>query len=216
MRLRGFVRIILRAKKADNTSLRFKVFQRNEVCVQIKHPRILECFGGYGVLYDRIWRKNDATGAVIEKDAERARHLAEQRQKWVVVRGDCEIVLQAGFCDWLAFDILDCDPYGEPWKAIRAFFGNRVYADAMFVVATDGLVYDLQRGARSLMMRPFIEKYGREFVKVNYGMVAEELLTNIIKPRGFEVRDFKFHKQNRLAHWTAKLERVVRPVGAPV
>lgn len=207
---------------SDNSSLRFKVFQRQEVARALvgeeRAPLILESFAGFGVVFGRSWREVDgaplkAAGAAIEKDRDKARHLAKQRRDWIVARGDNASLIANGFCQWMPFNVLDADAYGSPWDVVIAFLeSDRQRAETLYLLATDGLGYKLQLSGDVKVLAPLVERYGEKTVRTYYNNMVRELLEmqieriNVKTGSRFALLDFRFHDGGRLNHWTAKIK----------
>lgn len=126
--------------KKDNSTLDDKVMLR---AVALRHlgaePVIMETHGGIGdvwaSVYQHVWQ-----GVVFEKDSVKASKLARQRPTWAVYEADCVKALALGAGGYLTVNLLDVDPYGDPWPALTAFFGSvRPFAPRMVVVVNDGM-----------------------------------------------------------------------------
>lgn len=130
----------MKAKQKDNSTLNLKASLRHNLLREIDNPVVLETHGGYGYLYERCYR-GVSDGVVFEKDAKKAAFLARQRPEWAVYECDCEMALRAGVGRHLPINVVDLDPYGEPWPVLDAFLaghGDRLPARWGLVV-NDGL-----------------------------------------------------------------------------
>jgi tRNA G26 N,N-dimethylase Trm1 len=204
----------------DNSSLKFKVWQRQEILRQLRAenrmPLVLECFAGFGIVFGRAYRDLDGApleiaGAALEKNKEKVRHVARQRKDWIVARGDNATLIANGFCKWLPFNVLDADAYGSPWEVVLAFLDSeRERGDPFYIAATDGLGYALRVTGWVNVLQPLVEKYGEKSVRAHYLGMIEELLELECGKRGFVLREFHLHDGGRLSHWTAKIGSVTR------
>lgn len=211
---------------SDNSSLRFKVFQRQEVAKALaaegQPPLVLECFAGFGILFGRAWRaclpdgaegsRPFPGGAAIDKERDKARHVARQRPDWIVAKGDNAALLANGFCNWLPFNVLDADAYGSPWDAVLAFLeSERARAPELYILATDGLGYKLRVSGGIRVLAPLVERYGERAVREQYHRMVQELLElhleriNAATGSRYALLEFRLHEGGRLNHWTAKL-----------
>jgi hypothetical protein len=129
-----------KSQKHDNITLSAKVMLRQTALRLLgDDPVIVETHGGRGDIWSAVYR-DFPTGAVFEKDPGKADILAMQRPTWAVYEADVEIALAAGAARHLTVDLLDVDPYGAAWPALKAFFGStRPLAPRMVVVVNDGL-----------------------------------------------------------------------------
>ena len=128
------------ATQKDNSTFAQKLALRRLMLEQMEQPPVvMETHGGLG----QLWAKAYAhlpTGIVFEKDSDRAAFLAKQRRSWAVYEGDCVEALAGGAGGHLAVNVLDLDPYGEPWPALDAFMqSERPRTDVLWVVVNDGL-----------------------------------------------------------------------------
>ena len=128
------------ATKKDNSTFAQKLALRRLMLGQIEHPPVvMETHGGLGQLWAKVYA-GLPTGIVFEKDSDRATFLARQRHTWAVYEGDCVEALAAGAGAHLEINVLDLDPYGEPWPAFDAFMtSERPRPSEMWVVVNDGL-----------------------------------------------------------------------------
>ena len=201
----------------DNTTLRRKVSLRLAMLGEITadpdfgEPVILETHGGYG----RIWAEcypEIARGIVFEKEPERAAVLAKQRPTWAVYEADCERAIRAGAGDHLCVNVIDCDPYGDPWPVLDAFFaGDRPWARRMHVVVNDGvrkkLRYGLSRPPKQLAEATLEHGIG---LNARYLEVCEELLQEKAVRAGYRLDRFGgYHCGNSqlMTHYRALLVR---------
>ena len=127
----------------DNPTINHKVALRRRALDLLRDdgitdPAILECYGGNG----EVWKKVYSTlrrGVVFDVDPNKAFRLAKQRPSWSVFEGDCVAAIEQGIGDHLAFDLIDIDPYGSHFPALRAFLtSKRPRKDRFVTVINDG------------------------------------------------------------------------------
>lgn len=136
----------MKSEQKDHTTLERKIALRRTVLQQIKDPVILETHGGTGEIFKACYRDVQA-GVVFEKNADKAALLAVQRPTWSVYEAACEPALLAGVGGHLAVNLLDVDPYGEPWPTIDAFlFSERELPARFWIVVNDGLRQKVRYG----------------------------------------------------------------------
>lgn len=155
-----------------------------------RDPVVLETHGGFGDLYTRLY--SGFRGYVIEKDPERTEFLAKQRarQGWPVYEGEAARLLGAGLARKVGFDMLDVDPYGEPWPTLEAFFGSeRAFQPRMAVAVNDGLRQNARvKGSwRVKSLKEFAKRYGNDKVRAHYLSICEEKLTELARSVGYSV-----------------------------
>lgn len=130
--------------KKDHSTLWSKVLLRRTLLQTVREPVVLETHGGTGRLYQRCY-SDVPEGIAFERDRRRAQLLARQRPTWAVYHADCVRALAAGVGAHLLVNVLDCDPWGDPWPALRAFFtSRRPRAQELLVVVQDGLRQKVQ------------------------------------------------------------------------
>jgi hypothetical protein len=104
----------------------------------ISSPVVMETHGGYGEVYRRCYSGFES-GIVFEKDPAKSSVLARQRPTWRVYECDCRKALESGIGADLLVNVLDCDPYGNPWEILDAFFSHeRERVPVLLVVVNDG------------------------------------------------------------------------------
>ncbi len=181
--------------KKDNSTLSEKVRLRRRV---LEHcaapPMVLETHGGYGRIFERTWWKARA-GVVIEKDDAKVEHLCRQRPTWAVYQGDCETALEMGLAKTVAFDVVDLDPYGQPFNVLAALsLPGRKFPDEWHLVVNDGTRNATRRGANGKgsyawtlgVMKTAILKHGPDLYPI-YLDVARECVEEFAAKIGFEV-----------------------------
>lgn len=158
---------------------------------EIDAPVVCETHGGYGHLYERCYR-SVADGVVFEKDAAKAAFLAQQRPEWAVYECDCEMALRAGVGRHLAINVLDLDPYGEPWPVLDAFLaghGDRLPARWGMVV-NDGLRggnLSANNGWNARSMQGAVMRWGVNGLYRNYLDVCRWLVNEKVATVGYTV-----------------------------
>ena len=131
---------------------------------------VCETHGGYGDVYKRVYDDVDA-GIVFDKDIAKCEALAHQRPSWSVYQAQSEVALADGVGGHLLINLLDIDPYGEPWKVIEAWFSSsRPRAPVLGVVVNDGLRQKLrvQSGWNVHSMREACEHWGNAALHEQY------------------------------------------------
>lgn len=151
------------AIQKDNSTFKQKVALRKLMLDQIgETPVILESHGGMGQVWAAVYASVEQ-GAVFEKDEDKAGMLARQRPTWAVYEADCIQSLLGGAGDHLTVNVVDLDPYGEPWPAIDAFFASsRPRVDRLWVVVNDGLRQSVRMGTAWTVesLAPAVQMFG--------------------------------------------------------
>jgi len=199
----------------DNTTLPAKIGLRRLMLRQMREagvvPVIVEAYGGTGEVFVECYA-SVPSGVVFDKKPERALHLAVQRPTWAVYRADCVASLAGGAGSHLVATVLDLDPYGDPWPAIRAFFeSERPRADKLFVVVNDGMRTSVRIGkAWSLpTLQPAVEIFGNNLHPV-YLEVCRWLMERAADGAGYDVTAFAGYycgHSKKMTHYLAVLER---------
>ena len=150
-------------KQKDNSTFLEKVALRRRMLGQVEQaPVVMETHGRFGKIWAKVYG-GVRDGVVFEKDSNRAAILARQRRTWAVYEGDCVNALLAGAGAHLEVNVLDLDPYGEPWSALSAFMeSDRPRTDVLWMVVNDGLRRKLGvSGAWDVeVMRPAVMQFG--------------------------------------------------------
>lgn len=196
----------------DNLTLSLKTSLRRKLLRLVDAPVVCETHGGYGVIWEQVYRAVPQ-GVVFEKDERKAEFLAEQRPTWAVYEADCEAALRAGAGAHLSVNFLDCDPYGEPWPVLDAFFtSERPWPETLAIAVQDGLRLRLGiTGAWSTgSMTEAVARYGNSGVFDNYLAVCQEKLTQIAGQRGYKLTRWAGYycgNANKMTHYGALFTR---------
>ena len=124
----------------DNSTFKRKLALRREMLKHLEEtPVIMETHGGLGKLYMACYRHIE-NGVVFERKPDKSAVLGQQRPTWAVYEGDAVAAISQGAGSHLTVNVLDIDPYGEPWPTIDAFLtSDRQRAASLFVVVNDGV-----------------------------------------------------------------------------
>lgn len=171
----------------DNSTFHQKALLRQMAMARIEEPIVMETHGGEGKLYDACYRGVEQ-GVVFEKDPDKASILGRQRPTWAVYEADCISAIQGGAGAHLAVNLLDVDPYGDPWPVIDAFFqSERPRPDRLIVVVNDGLRQGLIIGAWNVeTMQRMVAKYGNKLAPI-YLEVCQELMIEKAAQAGYDL-----------------------------
>lgn len=168
--------------KKDNSTFQRKATLRLSALKELNEsPVIMETHGGAGKLFGACYF-NVPTGVVFESDPAKVDVLAKQRPTWRVYEADSEAAISAGIASDLPINLLDCDPYGQPWPVFEAFFGSeRERPKRLVVVVNDGLRQKLQTGSGWSVdsMREATEQYGTQGLFENYLQICKDKLKQI-------------------------------------
>lgn len=191
-----------KAKQKDNSILRRKVELRRLGLDLLVHPEkfvpaesafglmdadtapntitpvVMETHGGYGRIYLDCYA-GIADGVVFETDENKVLLLAEQRPTWAVYQANCELAIRGGAGAHLPVNLLDVDPYGDPWVTIDAFFrSERPRPDRMVVVVNDGLRQKLKMngGWSTHSLAGMVDRRGNDALYDDYLDVCRDLM----------------------------------------
>lgn len=198
--------------KKDNSTLDLKVSLRRNLLKEIANPVVMETHGGMGVIGAQVYF-GISSGVVFEKDATKADALAMQRPTWAVYECDCVMALRADVGAHLPVNFLDCDPYGDPWSVIDAFFeSNREFPSVLGVAVNDGLRQKMKisGGWNVRSMASVVERHGNRYMYHNYLSVCKELLQEKAGQRGYSLTRWAGYycgHLGQMTHYAAKLNR---------
>jgi len=171
----------------------------------------METHAGLGFIFERCW-SGSICGIAIDKDKGRTEVLARQRPTWSVYRADATKALAGGLGSHLTIDVLDVDPYGDPWPTTLAFFASaRTFAQTMHVVVNDGLRNKVRMGGAWHVgaLRSIVERHGND-VFPKYLEVCRELMGAAVEPAGYTVSSFRGYycgHNGDMTHYWATLTR---------
>lgn len=126
---------------------------------------------------------------------------------------DCIRSLRAGAGAHLAINLIDCDPYGEAWETLQAFFeSERPFPKRIGVAVNDGLRMKLKitGGWDVASMHPAVRKFGNAAMYAEYLTIARWNLERIAGERGYAITDWTGYYCGHgdcMTHYAAVLER---------
>lgn len=124
-----------------------------------------------------------------------------------------EPALSEGAAAHLAVQLLDVDPYGEPWPTIEAFMtSDRPREPVMGIAVNDGLRQKLrlQGGWSVKSMRTAVEKFGNAALFDRYLDVAKWKLEQLGALQDYKLTHWTGYYcgfNNDMTHYAAVLER---------
>lgn len=169
----------------------------------------METHGGHGEIYRTCYRAVEQ-GVVFEKKPELLEVLAAQRPTWAVYGADCVSCLQDGVGSHLTVNLLDCDPYGEPFSALSAFFtSERPFPAELWIVVNDGMRQKVQMGGAwsTKWLSPIVQQRGNKLYAVYLDM-CRELVEKICASAGYSVSDWHGYycgHNGDMTHYAARL-----------
>jgi hypothetical protein len=177
--------------KKDNSTFRLKANLRKKALEYLVDPVVMETHGGAGKLFDVCYRGLEQ-GIVFEKDARKVKLLALQRPTWRVYQAGCEGAIKAGVGADLSVNLLDIDPYGDPWPVIDAFFeSDRERPGLLCVAVNDGLRQKARTGSSWHVgsLQNAVSRYGNDLHPV-YLEVCQEMLKEKARGAGYSLTRF--------------------------
>jgi len=197
--------------KKDNSTLNYKISLRRWAVERQPPAFVLETHGGVGRLYEACYSK--CGGVVFEKDARKAEFLAVQRPTWAVYENDSAKAICAGALkSYDPFDLVDCDPYGQPWEVLQGVFRSGRLADDCAIVVNDGLRQKLRvKGGWAVeSMAPIVAKYGNDRLFDHYLAICREMLEGLCVVSGHAVVEWRGYYcgyHDDMTHYAAILKR---------
>jgi len=198
----------------DNSTLALKVSLRRLMLEHVEAPVVMETHGGLGKVWEKCYQDISA-GVVFEKDPEKSAKLGMQRPTWAVYEAECEEAIRAGAGSHLAVNVLDCDPYGEPWPVIEAFFqSERPRPDRLAVVVNDGLRQKVRLGGAWSVnsLKAVVWRRGNDLFST-YLDVCKELITEKAAGAGYRLDRFTGYYCGHLGSMTHYLAMFQRSAG---
>lgn len=220
-------------KQRDNSTYRQKVTLRRFMLAQMEQvsqraqagglprlePVVMETHGGVGAIYHACYAKVPVRqGVVFERDPLKAGLLARQRPGagWSVYEADCVQAIKAGAGSHLAVNVLDVDPYGEPWPVLDAFFdsiaeGRRSnLSRLLYVVVNDGMRQNtrVNRAWKTGSLLKVVEKIPNHEIDKRYLEVCEMLMTEKAALAGYSLTRFVGYycgHADQMTHYLAEL-----------
>lgn len=199
--------------RKDNSTITLKALLRSELLRQFGAPVVMETHGGLGRIFDRCYA-GLSSGVVFEKDAEKANYLARQRPAWAVYECDCVAALAAGVGFHLPINVLDCDPYGEPWPVIDAFFaGHRgEWPGRLGIVVNDGLRQKIaiNGGWDVASLQDAVGRYGAASMYGSYLEICREMVEEKARQHGYVLSlwaGYYCGHGDHMTHYAAVLKR---------
>lgn len=173
-------------------------------------PVVMETHGGAGKLFHACY-SDVPLGIVFEKNPKKTKILGLQRPSWRVYEADCEVALEGGVGNDLPVNLLDVDPYGDPWPVIEAFFGGeRERPDLLCVAVNDGLRQRVRMGQSwdTPSLQGMIGKYGNDLHPI-YLEVCQEMLKEKASGVGYDLTRFAGYycgHAQQITHYLGVLE----------
>ena len=199
--------------KKDNGGFARKAALRLHVVKSLRPAMILETHGGLGKLYQSCYEWLGAGGVVFETDARKSPVLARQRPTWRVYETAADVAIANGVVADVPFDLVDLDPYGDPWSTLIPFFErHRVWPETLGVVVNDGNCTGkvrLSGGWDQESIAPMARKWGRDLFEY-YIDACAWYLQELAGPVGYTVTNWAGYKTGynaNMAHYAAILTR---------
>lgn len=158
-----------------------------------------------------------SAGLAFDTKAAKAELLAIQRPSWSVFESDCVEALRAGVGAHLAINLIDIDPYGEPWPAVAAFFeSDRPWPDRIGFAVNDGIRTKLKLtgGWDVESLREAVVKFGNAAMYGEYLAVARWNLKRLAAIREYELASWTGYYCGHgdcMTHYAAVFDRFEKP-----
>lgn len=167
---------------------------------------MLETHGGTGRLYEACYHEIDR-GIVCEINEKRAYVLARQRPAWLVCCNDARDICATGMLGKMQVDLVDIDPYGDPWPYTMAAMAA-LNGMSYWVVVQDGLPAKLKVSVRDVKsVRPALGKFGSD-IHSQYDQVARFLVEREAERLGCSLGQWVWPaiRVNRRAHYAFEIK----------
>lgn len=201
-----------KSQQKDNSTFLLKTSLRRKLLKMVDSPVVMETHGGRGKIFSACYTDIER-GIVFEKNEEKSAILAMQRPTWSVYECDCEMAIRANVGSCLPVNFLDCDPYGEAWPVLDAFFqSERLFTSTLAIVVNDGLrqMLKINGGWRVKSLAEIVARHGNDSLYNNYLEVCQELLKEKASQRGYALTRWAGYYcgyQEQMTHYAALLSR---------
>ena len=171
----------------------------------------METHGGKGAVFKSCYRGIES-GIIFDKDAERAKILGLQRPTWRVYQIDCVAAVESDVGGDLAVNLLDVDPYGNPWPVLKAFFDSqRKRGSPLCVAVNDGMRLKIKMGHSWEVgcLQDVVSKYGNDLYPI-YLEVCQEMLKEKASQAGYRLARFAGYYcgySKQMTHYLGVLEK---------
>ncbi len=154
------MRSLTLSRKRDNSSLPLKLALRREALAACKRkpPFVLDAFAGLGEMHRALY--SDLNGVAIDNDPNRAGLLPFARPTWTCLDADAVSAIENGLLAQYDFDLIDLDPYGNPWPAVLAVIAS-IRREVVLIV-TDGMRSKIRisDGFAIKSIAPMLQRFG--------------------------------------------------------
>jgi tRNA G26 N,N-dimethylase Trm1 len=120
----------INSEKKDNSHPKIKIALRKKISEFFEKINILDVYGGYGLMYDKVWKNIASEYNIVEGDS--IEWLKNQRN--------------------FTANIYDVDPYASPFEAIELIC-EKTNNEKISIICTDGYL------RRCAMMRTKFNKF---------------------------------------------------------
>ncbi len=115
--------------KTDNSYLYGKIALRKNAIEQLKKIKVLDCFGGKGIIWEKIKSINKKQCIeVISIEIEKGKNKK-------AIEGNNLKLLPS--LDLKEFNVIDVDAYGSPFKQLDIILNNRTLKQGTIIFVTD-------------------------------------------------------------------------------
>jgi hypothetical protein len=205
----------LRVRK-DNSEGHLKASLRLQARRMLSGPiTMLETHGGMGHLWRAVFA-DVTSGVVFEVESRKAEALAVQRPTWSVYEADSRKALTAGAARHLVFNLIDVDPFGDPWGTIEAIFTNdRPLAERIVITVNDGMhrKVKVQGGWSARSLQPAVRHFGNHGLNARYLEMCRWNMERLVSPAGYAIREWTAYHcglSMTMTHYAALLCRADR------
>jgi hypothetical protein len=203
-------------KKKDNAGLREKLAMRRLALAELAvEPVVMETHAGFGVIWRHLYR-HLPRGAAFDSARGKADILAAQRPTWSVYEGDVTASLVAGAASHLTINLIDLDPYGDPWPTLDAFLTSpRPRSEVLIVVVNDGLRIKTKLGTSwtAKTLGPIVRRFGNNLYP-RYLEACGLMMRQRAEAAGYRLAKFHGHYggfAGQMTHYFARMERESGP-----
>ena len=184
--------------KTDNSYLEGKIILRLSQIADINNIKVLDCFGGKGIIWQKIKERTNKKIEVVSLEIEKHKNIK-------AIEGDNLKILPV--LDLSEFDVIDIDAYGSPYKQLKAIVNNGSYQDNVIIFTTDiqtmkGIVPDellLKSGINKKMIKKCPTMFSRKFTDISMiNYLAELNVEKAIEYRPTERKKYRTFKLKKV------------------
>lgn len=194
--------------KTDNSHGGVKRAIRLAALKRLESPVVLETHAGLGNMRESCY--SGLPGILCEKNEGRAECLAEKFPEVPVYCGDSIKVAYPDDIGPVVPNLIDVDPFGDPWPHLTALMNAPWLPDRAVFVVTDGLIQSVRLSNQWIKgsLRPAYEKLGQTSIFKSYDKAVASALEFYAAEAGLTAEFFAFRWFPNVCYYAFETERI--------